>query len=220
MAKKAYSFTDFTRILDDEFTWRRNELYLFKSRIPLDNSNSFQKPLLRAGITILYAHWEGFVKNAATFYLQYISYKFLKNSELKNQFLALSLSNKIKNLEVNKLESKTQIIDLIFSDYNKNSNIPYKNIINTKSNLKFDIFVDILFTVDINKTSYLSKETLINDLVSLRNNVAHGEDKEIDLNTYSNFYSEIIDLIQLFKTDIENSAVLQKFRKTEITSIC
>ena len=213
MANKAYTFSDFSRLIDDDFTWRKNELFLFKTRIPDDKTVSFQKPLLRAGIAILYAHWEGFVKNASTLYLQHISFKHLKNSELQSQFVALNLSNKIKDLEINKLESKTKIINFLFDEYNKKSNIPFKSIINTKSNLKFDVFVDILFTLDIDSINYQANESLINDLVDLRNTIAHGEYKEIDYDTYDNFYTETTDLMRKFKTDIENAAVLQKYKK-------
>ncbi|MBD2666493.1 MAE_28990/MAE_18760 family HEPN-like nuclease [Richelia sinica] len=53
-------------ILARELAWRKVELSALKSLI---DSKSFasgkRKALLRSGITILYAHWEGFVKVAA-----------------------------------------------------------------------------------------------------------------------------------------------------------
>ena len=49
--------------LDNDLAWRIKELSIIKNKIPQSKNNE-QEALIRAGVTILYAHWEGFVKNA------------------------------------------------------------------------------------------------------------------------------------------------------------
>jgi len=210
MAKRPYTINDLTEILDDEFQWRRKELFLFKSKIPLEIS-SIQKAYLRAGITMLYAHIEGFVKNMSTYYLQFISYKYLKHNELKSPLLATCLKNKLVN--TNNIERQVDLIDFFFIDVNTKANLPYKNIINTRSNLNFQVFEEILYTIGIDIIKFEKREEILNDLVSLRNTIAHGEYKDIDYETYIGFYNEIESLMGEYKTEIENNAVLENYKR-------
>jgi hypothetical protein len=58
--------------LDEDFGWRRKELtYIYtnvKSSAPL-----LLKTNTRIGVVMLYAHWEGFIKNGAEAYLIYVA---------------------------------------------------------------------------------------------------------------------------------------------------
>jgi len=65
--------------LDQDFAWRIKELTTIKNRIP-QKKEDLQDALIRAGITMLYAHWEGFIKNATEQYLNYVSLRRLKHS--------------------------------------------------------------------------------------------------------------------------------------------
>lgn len=54
--------------VDKEMSWRRKELSAVKSNIFA--AKEFAKnTALRSGIAMLYAHWEGMIKNIATAYL-------------------------------------------------------------------------------------------------------------------------------------------------------
>lgn len=65
--------------LDNDLAWRIKELSIIKNKIPQAKNNE-QEALIRAGVTILYAHWEGFVKNAAECYLNFVSLRRLKQA--------------------------------------------------------------------------------------------------------------------------------------------
>ena len=145
---KINTFDNLTYKLDEEFSWRRKELFLLKSKIPTIK-NPLQSVMLRSALPLLYAHWEGFVKLTMSYYLEFVSNKHLKNEELNSTFLALSLQNKLGDLTNSTFENRVKIIDLLFTDLSKKSNIPKKNIVNTKSNLKFEVLVEILFTLDL-----------------------------------------------------------------------
>ncbi len=49
--------------LDEDMAWRIKELSILKNKIPPQKGTE-QDVLIRAGITTLYAHWEGFIKYA------------------------------------------------------------------------------------------------------------------------------------------------------------
>jgi hypothetical protein len=211
MAKNLFTYDGLSKKLYDEFSWRRKELTLLKSKIPLEK-NSLQSAMLRSALPLLYAHWEGFVKLTMSYYLEYVSKKHLKHNELKNTFIALSLQNKLGDLNNSSIENRTKIIEFLFNDLDKQSNIPKKNIINTKSNLKFDVLKEILFILDLDDSHIDSKKDLINDLVAERNHIAHGEQQLVDLETYENFFNDIIALMDYLKTTIENNAIQEKYK--------
>lgn len=211
MAKNLFTYDGLSKKLYEEFSWRRKELTLLKSKIPLEK-NSLQNAMLRSSLPLLYAHWEGFVKLTMSYYLEFVSNKHLKHNELKSTFIALSLQNKLGDLNNSNIENRTKIIEFLFNDIDRQSNIPKKNIINTKSNLKFDVLKEILFILDLSDSHIDSKKELINDLVTQRNHIAHGEQQLIDYETYENFFNDIIALMDYLKTSIENNAVQEKYK--------
>lgn len=211
MASRIQTFDNLSNKLYGELSWRRKELTLIKSKIPAEK-NSLQSAMIRASIPLLYAHWEGFVKLTMSYYLEFVSNKFLKNNELKTQFIALSLQNKLGDLSNGSFENRTKIIDFMFSEINKRSNIPKKNIINTKSNLRFEVLKEILFILDLDDNHIDSQKNLINDLCDERNYIAHGEHKLVDFTTFNGFFIDIISLMEYLKTTIENNAIQEKYR--------
>jgi len=46
---------------------------------------------MRIGVTFLYAHWEGFIKNAARYYVKFVHTRNLKYNELTDNFITASL---------------------------------------------------------------------------------------------------------------------------------
>lgn len=60
--------------IDDDLIWRRRELFNIRAAIEDAQGNApKQAALLRAGVALLYAHWEGFVKRCGTHYLEFVS---------------------------------------------------------------------------------------------------------------------------------------------------
>lgn len=199
--------------LFDELGWRRKELKLIKDQIPM-SSSPLQSALLRSAIPLLYAHWEGFVKVAMSCYLEHVSRKHLKNNKLTIKFLTLSVQNKIGELFDNSFENKVKIFETLFTNYNSQSNVPKKNIINTKSNLKFEVLKEILFILDLDDSHIDKHKGVINDLVQNRNHIAHGEYNVVDYRTFIMFHDEITALMEYLKTIIENNATLKKYELT------
>lgn len=211
MAKNAYTYDQLTNFISEDYAWRRKELKLINDQLPT-NPSPKQSAALRFSVPILYAHWEGFVKKSTEIYLEYVAKKYLKHNELKPQFVALSLSKKLGNLEIKNLEEKAKTIEFLINEFDKNSNILTKNIIQTKSNLKYHIFQEILFVIGIDESKFSPYRSLINDLVDVRNNIAHGDFLRVDFNTYQIMFKEIQDVMSLLKTEIENSALSEEYR--------
>ena len=61
--------------IDDEIAWRKKELISIKNDVRSSENKdiSEQSRLIRSGIAMLYAHWEGAIKSLAEYYLIYVS---------------------------------------------------------------------------------------------------------------------------------------------------
>ncbi len=214
MGKKIFTFTDLTRLIGEDYAWRRKELKLIKDQVETPSSNSpMQNAALRFAVPILYAHWEGFVKKACELYLEFVSNKYLKHNQLKPQFIALSLTKKLGKLEIRNIEEKTKTVEFLLKEIDKNSNIPTKNIIQTRANLRYDVFEEIIFVLDLDITKYSNYKSLINDLVDSRNNIAHGDYLRVQFSAYESMHSDILSLMEILKNEIENAALTETYKQ-------
>jgi hypothetical protein len=212
MARKPYTYNQLIDFVGVDFAWRRKELKLIKDQIPSNNSPK-QNAALRFSVPILYAHWEGFVKKSCELYLEYVAKKYLKHNELQPQFIALSLTKRLGNLEIKNIEEKTKTVEFLLNEIDKNSNVLTKNVIQTRSNLKYDVLKEILFIIGIDEGKFAPKKELINDLVDSRNNIAHGDYLRVDFETYNLMHEDTQELMTILKTEIENSALLENYKK-------
>lgn len=198
--------------ISKELAWRRKELTAISSNVK--TSRDFAKnTALRAGVALLYAHWEGFIKNAAQFYLIYVSSKKLKYNVLKANFVAIAMKEKVKQFEEsNKSTIHTEVVNFILEQSTETSVIPTDKIIRTGSNLKSDIFIEIMATLGLDCKPYELNFNLIDlELLSRRNSIAHGEALDITESDFELLYNEVTSMINIFEAQIINAAVLQEY---------
>ena len=195
--------------LSNELAWRKKELSEVKSLIETKSfSDSKHKALVRSGICLLYAHWEGFVKLADNSYLEYVRMQRLCYEELASNFLALAMKEKLKEAkETNKPSLYIPVCDFFLDELNQRCSLP-KEAISTASNLSSEIFQEITRTLGINFSTYSTKSVLIDTkLLKTRNEIAHGEYSIFDRGEYLELHTEVIVMLDLFRTDIENAAI-------------
>ena len=106
--------------LTDDFVWRRKELTYLNDLI---DTRTFladkQTMLLRAGITLLYAHWEGYIKTVATSYLEFVAMQKLMYDELAINFVAVAMKAKLKDAtETNKATIFTEVARFMLTQSN------------------------------------------------------------------------------------------------------
>lgn len=74
--------------------WRKKELTTLYNSVMTANSKNLHTAL-RCAVVMLYAHWEGFIKNSAESYLSYVRFQGLNLDQVNSNILALSLKQKI-----------------------------------------------------------------------------------------------------------------------------
>ena len=208
------SLTQLIEALDDDLAWRKRELTTVN--FMLANPRQHQRgPLLRASICLLHAHWEGFVKKAATSYLSFVATRGLRYRDLTPNFVALGFRTEIREAgQSNRPTVHTGIVTRLMSDLSDNAEINWQNSVNTRSNLNAETLREILTLLGLDERDYLLKGPLLDEkLLANRNRVAHGERVEIDSDDYDVLHSELIQLIDRFSTDVQNAAATGRFRR-------
>lgn len=201
------------KALSDDLIWRRRELTdlraLAQGEVPTLRSNVVR----RAGIALLYAHWEGFVKKASHYYLEYVASQRLRYSDLAPNFVALAIKARYEHLRAsNKLSAANEIAAFYCGNLDRASSVPYKNAVETQSNLSSVVLEDIILALGLDFDGFRVRSNFIDlNVVGRRNHVAHGEYLDIDLKEYLEFHDDVLALIVMFKTEIENAIVLRKY---------
>jgi hypothetical protein len=213
---KIYTSEQLFSSLDDDIVWRKRELALLKSIAVDGKSQPRQETLIRSGIALLYAHWEGFVKFSASAYLDYISKRRFPYEQLNSNFIAVKImQEKTDGQTSRKFIRSKDIVDFILTGLNEKCELA-PNIINTRSNLNSEVLKEIVSIIGLDYSPFATKEKLIDEqLVANRNSIAHGRYLMVDLEEYFGLEKEILALMGIFKDQIDNAVVLQSYLKNK-----
>ncbi|WP_424628080.1 MAE_28990/MAE_18760 family HEPN-like nuclease [Bradyrhizobium sp. SYSU BS000235] len=211
---KVRTLTQLQDELDKEISWRRKEIAGLKLSVRGAGALT-EATLIRAGITLLYAHWEGFIKNASLLYLNYVNNQGLKYNELKSCFVVFGIKGHLNTLvQSKKTRNNVDAIDFIFSELNKPAKMSLASAIDTEANLSSKVFNNIISSLAFSSAPYEARYNLIDEsLVDRRNKIAHGEFLDLNATDWRKLADEILSLMNMYKTEIENSASLAEFKR-------
>ena len=207
------TLTQLQEVLSQELIWREKELIELNALInDKHSSRSKRDVLVRAGIALLYAHWEGFIKTAGAAYLEFIAKQGLKNSDLALNFLALAAKAKLNTATgANSIAIHLEVTRFYLEQREEPCSLPYETAIQT-SNLNYKLFQEITLVLGLDLSVNATKANLIDlRLVKNRNTIAHGEYLLVDLEEYNELHREIIGLLNLFHNEILNQALQKKY---------
>jgi len=203
--------------IDKEYAWRITELSNFRSSV-LGSSAKPQSGMIRAGVVLLYAHWEGFIKKVADLYYEFVSYQNCTIGELNDCFVSMALRAEMETLETNKkLTKHTEAIKAFFDKETKSASFLPTSPIKT-SNLRYDVFEDVCLLIGIDMSFFHQrykargyekdiKLTINNDLVDKRNYIAHGEHLSIRAEEYKELYDIVVKgFLYVFKELVMDNA--------------
>lgn len=192
---------------------RKRELISLSQDL-VDQSGKELERACRAAIVLAYAHWEGFVKDAARAYVNFVSCKSRKLADLSLNFQALACRQEILSAQGATRRVKSHIIltKRFLDECNISFQINAETAIDTESNLKSEVFENICACVGIDYSArWATDGPFMDDLFLNRCAVAHGElftpkkDYAIEVVKF------IIKAIDNFSTEIENLALSDKY---------
>lgn len=207
--------------LESDLSWRKKEILSLKILIDSDKIN--QKILLRAGIALLCAHFEGFIKVASNYYIVYVANKKIKAEDIINTLVAIKMNKKIKQCGgTEKFSVHGEMITLLEKIKGENFFIKYTEdspIISTNSNPTTTVLKEILRTIGVESDIFETKKQYIDySLLSNRHKVVHGERHDLDYEDFINTHGIVLELIDSYKELIINAAEQELFLKEKTNS--
>ncbi|MDM8552706.1 MAE_28990/MAE_18760 family HEPN-like nuclease [Desulfobacterales bacterium HSG2] len=209
---KIRTLTQLHDFLNSEFLWRLREIDDLKSSVR-SSSSLRRNTLIRAGIPLLYAHWEGFVKNSSLGYINFVNSRRLRYEDIASCFIVFGLKRKLSQLSSSgQSRFNTEIIDFLLEGLSEKAVLQLGNTVDTESDLSSSVFENIALSVGIDPAPFEARYHLMDEsLLKRRNIIAHGEYIDLTPDDYRKLADEVIMLMRNYKTEIENAAVLKKY---------
>ena len=210
------TISNLTDKLDEDFAWRLKELANLKILVR-QNQSPIKSTLLRAGVALAYAHWEGFVKSSVEFYLEFVKNQRVQFRDLAPCLVALSRRGLLHQFtETKKFEVYAQVVKQLTEEPFISDRASFGSPIRT-SNLRSHVFVDISQSIGVITTKYEPRFNFIDvTLADNRNQIAHGEYFLVDEEPLRNIIDDVIKLLREFQTDIETLAVSGGFLRNAV----
>jgi MAE_28990/MAE_18760-like HEPN len=203
---------DLQTYLDCDFAWRVREIDYTKTIVQRASGNA-QITVARAGLALLYAHWEGFVKSASEALLNFVLYRKHKYRQLRPCFIAHGLGRHLDLLvESHKHHRRFESIQFVVEKLDEEAKFPWKDVIRTQGNLSSEVFQSVVAAIAIDPTKYESRYNWMDRvLLARRNRIAHGEQMEFSASEFPTLADDTLVLLRWFKTDIENSVAIKSY---------
>jgi len=216
--------------LQRELGWRKKELLVVETQIQNMQETERLNTALRSGIVLLYAHWEGFVKQAASAYLEFIRTNIheqnLRYQEINQALIALTLEHRLlekwRKTEGKNWEIPGRIMNFFMRNLTDFAQLPKANQISMLSTWKmeWENFFEIMVLLGLDFAPYHSQEirNLLNTrLFQNRNTVAHGERAfrdGLDKSQYLVIHSEMLVLMDSVSEQFYQAAMHNAYQDT------
>ncbi len=198
--------------LDEEFAWRLKELA--NLRVAMRRVDDIaEKSVVRATVCLAYAHWEGFVKRAASAYVEFVASQRLKYNELASCFVVFGAKMHLHSLvESRKASTRISAVDFFRYEMQNRARLSLPNLIDTESNLSSSVFDNIIVAIGIDRAPFEMRYHQIDEeLLRRRNKIAHGEYLDLDPEPCRELTNDIIALLRQFKDSIENAVITKRY---------
>jgi len=200
--KMTKTLAELEAFLDDAFSWRRAELVALETEIARHYKNSPDSPLTRAlarsGVALLYAHWEGYVKEACEAYLEYISVRRLRYQELCDELVITALLGLLRRVDTGDDVAHESLLELVRRPDTARARMPRReSVVNTKSNLNYEVLAGLCIKLGLPESEFTTRKNLINrSLCDARNQIAHGRLYFPDAGGFADLRDRVLEMLE------------------------
>jgi hypothetical protein len=200
-------------MLDADMSWRIREISTFRLASKQDRVD--RDTLIRAGVAMVYAHWEGFIKSASEGYLEFVNNQGHLYRELKTCFVVFGMKGKLALLgDSRQAKTNIEVLDFVMSEMDQPAKMALSNAIRTEANLTSTVFRNIASSIYIPVVQYESRFPMIDEsLVGRRNSIAHGEYLGLKPDEFIQLADDVQMMMRWYKTDLQNAATLRKYKR-------
>jgi len=204
--------------LDDGLQWRKIEVAAMRSQIEklsiADASKPLGRGLLRAGSILLYAHWEGFTKDACQGYLDFVARRRLKFGELSDGWVSLSLRGISSASLRGDPTANAQLVEVVRRGPELRARIPRSGVVETRSNLRHAVLMEIFGALDLDGRAFVTRAQLIDRrLCDRRNDIAHGRENFPTQAEYIDMHGHVVTMLDEVRDLIVVAARERSYRR-------
>lgn len=206
-------------LIDQDLGWRKKELATLRFAIRRTQNNPrLLTTAMRAGVALLYAHWEGFLKSSSEYYLEFISRQNLSNQDVASNILAICTKRMMSDsLAGSKVDQALALVRFFREDMAKPLALSHRTAVPTEANLSSKVLRNISLAVGVNYSVFETKAVLIDErLLGKRNSVAHGQFLDLDFSEFEDTFNEVSQLLELWRNQIQNACALKLYLATPI----
>jgi hypothetical protein len=199
--------------LTEDLKWRTHEMDQWQAVASRVRTHEVAA-IVRGGVAILYAHWEGYVKAAACSYLEFVANLGLKLDELRPELAAVAMRSVLGRGEMSKASKDHTEIVLAIRATGSPASLSYdQSTIRTYSNLSFERFEDIMHSLGCDGTRHEIYRSIIdNRLLKHRNSIAHGREEYVVLDDWITIKERVLIILQDVRTQLSNAATTASYR--------
>ena len=213
---KIRSLSELEDQLTTDLSWRRKEFTTLK--LLVSSSRKHEKlTLMRASISMLYAHWEGHIKFCAQVYIIYLKCLAPSYKQMTDNFIQMSIGEKFKEgFSIKRFSNQKDIFEYLTQEQSNKFDVNEETVIDTQSNLKYEVILNMLGQLGLDTSIFELKENFINSkLLKCRNSIAHGDRiAEVDINsTYEELEEELLHMIETFQSLVVTAANNKSYLK-------
>ncbi len=210
---KPYTEADFSAILDSDLSWRRKELSDLKVAVRV--ADAYSKPvLLRAIITMSYAHWEGFVRTCANRYFEHLTLRRRQFVDFERQIYVNSVLGRLDALHRSRqsVRERCKLVNDILDGQSGRFNSVNPDLVDTRSNLNTDVVTDICLVCGVNPAHFETSRGFLDVLLLKRRNaIAHGQQEYIHAAEIDGFVATVLALMEHFRSLLENKVYTKAY---------
>jgi hypothetical protein len=201
-----------------DLTWRKKEL--LQLRLRAISAPDWALPMyVRSGVTMLYAHWEGFVKAAGESLVGYVRDQQLRLEELAPGYVAIALRKELATVRESKSGAafpEIAVARAFASGMSEEANLKPRGSIATGSNLSWRQFSMIAARLELDIREFALLENFIDlKLVGVRNTIAHGDrSAPMDRPEFLAFHAKVLGLLDRVAHQALRVAESERFRSS------
>ncbi len=216
--RKIKTVEELEELLMQDLAWRKKEMLSLKILVEKDKVN--EPILLRAGIALLCAHFEGFIKRASNCYIGFVAEQKILYRDLKENFAAIKMEQEFKACSKSEKHSvhKRLLVkyDNLCGKKFAEKFVEGKGYISTHSNPGSEELKEILETIGIKSDIFETKVTYIDSsLLANRHRIVHGEPSDLDKDDFLITFGIIIKIIEDYKDLIIGAADNKEYLRGE-----
>jgi hypothetical protein len=206
------------RKLDKRLGWRKKELLSVRADAAVALFPQ-QAILLRCLAVLSYAHWEGFVKDVASLYFEFIMSKGMSYAELDDALIAVAIAKRASE-GTQKPTYYHDVATFVRYGQSDTASMGAPPVLDEMGMLNSDRLDSILHCLTVEKSAFeLKYKWLDHSLIPARNKVAHGIYTAITPNDSADYVAlcdEALILLEIFRNEIVSSASRQSYRRKPI----